>query len=61
MNSEDLYNLTTVELCDLLVKNTTELLDILNQRRPDKKLLLDKKGDVELIQSAIKGKNLSSA
>ena len=49
----DIDNLSLAELCDMLVTNTTELLDLLNQRGANGYLLRDKKRDVEMIQAAI--------
>lgn len=46
-------NLSLPELCDLLVANTKELLFLLNERGVDGRVLLGKKKDVEIIQSAI--------
>ena len=56
MSLENLGSLSISELCDLLVKNTRELLVLLNQKRPDGMTLFHKKSDDELIQFAIENK-----
>jgi hypothetical protein len=49
----DINTLTLSELCELLVTNTVELLDLLNRKGADGYLLRDKKKEVEMIQAAI--------
>lgn len=53
---KDIDNLTLSELCDLLVTHTTELLELLNHRGSNEYLLLDKRAEVEMIQSVIRKK-----
>ena len=53
MLPQDINSLTKPELCDLLVVNTRELLELLNHKGSDNTKMLRKKHDVELIQSAI--------
>jgi hypothetical protein len=50
---KNLHSLSESELCDLLVKNTMELLD-LNHKKSDHIMIFHKKADVELIQTVIK-------
>ena|GEM_PF-2120202 len=56
MISENLAHLSLSELCDLLVTNTKELLDLMNQKKSDGMKLFHKKKDVEHIQGVIKSK-----
>ena len=56
MLAKDIDNLTLSELCDLLVKNTAELLELLNHRGSNGYLLRVKRADVEIIQSVIRKK-----
>ena len=56
MLAKDIDNLTLSELCDLLVKNTAELLVLLNHRGSNGYLLRVKRADVEIIQSVIRKK-----
>ena len=56
MLSKNIDNLTLSELCDLLVTNTEELLELLNHRGSNGHLLRGKKADVEIIQSVIRKK-----
>ena len=56
MLSKDIDNFTLSELCDLLITNTEELLELLNHRSSNAKALGDKKADVEIIQSVIRKK-----
>ena len=60
MLSENLASLSTSELCDLLVTNTTTLLDLMNHKKSDGLMIFDKKKDVERIQNAIKIKKAKS-
>ena len=53
MITKEINNLTLSQLCDLLVINTSELLDILNQKGSNGIQFRDKKREVETLQDAI--------
>jgi len=55
MTKEDLEKLTLHQLCDLLVENTTILLDSI-ERKADGITLRDQKRKVELLQEVIRKK-----
>jgi hypothetical protein len=53
---EDIQVLSLHELLDLLVKNTTQLLNTMRQKGADITEISDLRKDVQLIQSAISKK-----
>ena len=56
MLSENMQFLSLPELLDLLVKNTTQLLNTMRQKGADIIEIRDLRRDVQLIQSAISKK-----
>jgi hypothetical protein len=55
MKKETFENLTLSELCDLLVENTVQLLELID-KKADGITLRDQKKNVELLQEVIKQK-----
>ena len=55
MTKESLEKLSLPELCDLLVKSTVLLLDLI-EKKADGIVLRDEKGKVELLQELIRKK-----